>query len=637
MDTHNRRFNEILASRWLPWTLAGVTGLVILLELAWQPAWSALLPKAGQAAVWVLAVALLLISYLANVRLHHALDEWRKAEEKLAQAEARVDDIVRQMELIFQVSRKFIDATDENQVIEPVLRLIVDLSGATGASFVPIDEHGQPQTAISHGEMPFPIMDAWLEYLATPGIRDRCRECDDRDAPEPLLFRAECPLLRGPFSETKGMACLSVRRGEREFGVLNLFLPETADLEPRTRVLIDTLLDETALGLEGIYLRRREISALHQLQFLRQKSDLTALLNGLLGNVSQTLGADFAIMTVPASGRFPQGIDLVEGDLPPQGRPFIDGLLQGVLTSRQPVLLVDLAGDPGGSAEVRPFVKSLVAAPLISGEGSVLGAILVGNRPVKGGGYAGKSPARSFQPRQLALLQTIASQVALVVQNASLMAELEYQIMFQERARLAREIHDGLAQTIGFLKLQAAQLRSFLSKDDIERARQSAEIFYSTLTEAYQDARQAIDGLRISPDECGLQGWLAQIAAEFRDASGLPVSVEDVQLDGNLSSEVQAQLIRIVQEALSNVRKHAQATQVWIGCRELDGDLLLEVRDDGRGFAPQDVTSASQHGLRGMRERAELIGADFQVASRPQAGTTVRVRLPLKRVEETAV
>jgi two-component system nitrate/nitrite sensor histidine kinase NarX len=408
---------------------------------------------------------------------------------------------------------------------------------------------------------------------------------------------------------------------------MNLFLPHVGILEPRTRALVGALLDEAALGLDGVYLRRRELSALRQLQLLRQKTDLTALLNGLLENVSLTLGADFAVMITTRRDHAAPGLNLVEGDLPATARPFIDGLLHGVIASSEPVLLGDLAGDPGEHAEARPYLTSIVAAPLLSPEQGVLGAILVGNRHAHG-------RQRSFQPRQLALLQTIAGQVALVVQNASLMAELEYQTMLQERARLAREIHDGLAQTIGFLKLQAAQLRNYLNRDDLERARRAAETFYATLTEAYQDARQAIDGLRISPDECGLDGWLAQTAAEFQELSGLPVHLGEVMMDARLSPEVQAQLIRIVQEALSNVRKHAHAEQVWIECHESGGDVLLEVRDDGRGFAPEDVAGASQHGLRGMRERAELIGADFQVVSRPQGGAAVRVRLPLKREQE---
>jgi two-component system nitrate/nitrite sensor histidine kinase NarX len=362
---------------------------------------------------------------------------------------------------------------------------------------------------------------------------------------------------------------------------------------------------------------------LRQMQTLRQKTDLTALLNGLLENMYHTLEADFAVMRVPGNGSQRTRVELSLGDFPPQARPFVDGLLQGVMTSAEPVLLGDLAGDPAGDPASRPELKSLLAAPLLSPERAVLGAVLVGNRR-----------ARGFQQRQLALLQTIAGQVALVVQNASLMAELEYQTMLQERARLAREIHDGLAQTIGFLKLQAAQLRNQIEKGDFIRALQSADLFYTTLTEAYQDARQAIDGLRISPDECGLNGWLRQIASEFQDLSGLEVHLEETPVEDEVSPEVQAQLIRIIQEALSNVRKHAQASEVWLAIRQTNGDLLLEVRDDGDGFTPQDISSASRHGLRGMRERAELVGADFQVISRPQQGATVRVRLPLKRPQE---
>jgi signal transduction histidine kinase len=96
----------------------------------------------------------------------------------------------------------------------------------------------------------------------------------------------------------------------------------------------------------------------------------------------------------------------------------------------------------------------------------------------------------------------------------------------------------------------------------------------------------------------------------------------------DLPQEVHAQLIRIFQEALSNIRKHANATQVWISYQQENQSILFEIQDDGDGFSPEDVTGTSRHGLRGMRERAELIGADFQVISRPSEGTIVRIRLP---------
>ena len=104
-------------------------------------------------------------------------------------------------------------------------------------------------------------------------------------------------------------------------------------------------------------------------------------------------------------------------------------------------------------------------------------------------------------------------------------------------------------------------------------------------------------------------------------------------ISAEIPTEVQAQLIRIVQEVFSNIRKHAQAKQAWIVLKEWKGDLVLEVGDDGQGFLSDDLPGLSQYGLRGMRERAELIGADFQIASRPGAGTVVYVRLPSKSWE----
>jgi len=621
VDRFIRIIKDILAVRWLPWAITVCVLLATFLVELVLPASLRERSSFNSAIMWALLLAGVVLVYMIINRLSELIAERSRLETQLKDAERRVADAYQRLETIFLVSQKFVEADDENEVIEPVLRLLVGLTGANGASFVPLDEHGQPQTALSHGEMPFPIMEAWVEYLASPGVRQRCANCEFQELPQKP---ANCPLLSGPFNRSLGMLCLPVRRGEREYGVLNLFLQDENSLDEKTRIYLRALVDEMALGLEGVYLRRRELSALRQIQVLRQRTDLTALLNSLLENVFRTLEADFAAMLVPRSGPYQAKIDLTLGEFPAQSRPFIDSVLQGVMASGEPVLLGDVSGDPESRPAPRPFLRSLIAAPLVSSERVVLGVVMVGNRRI-----------RSFHHRQFTLLQTIASQVALVVQNASLMAELEFQSMIQERARLAREIHDGLAQTIGFLKLQASQMRNYLLHGEIERARQSAELFYTTLSEAYQDARQAIDGLRISPDECGLSGWLEQTTGEFHELSGLPVELDLQELNSTISPEIQAQLIRILQEALSNIRKHAHANQVWVACHERDHDLVLEVRDDGQGFLPEDVSSASRHGLRGMRERAELVGADFQVISRPSEGTIVRLLLPIQNLEET--
>jgi two-component system nitrate/nitrite sensor histidine kinase NarX len=313
---------------------------------------------------------------------------------------------------------------------------------------------------------------------------------------------------------------------------------------------------------------------------------------------------------------------------------MMDALVQGILTSSNPILLGDVAGLSNGlpagftsgiPLKLKPSenatsgeIRALLLAPISSNGCKPFGVVLVGSGRPNG-----------FNQRQLDLLQSLASQVALVVKNSQLMAELEFKSMMGERSRLAREIHDGLAQTLGFLKLQTSQMQNFLLGGDLERLAESIRISHKILEEAYLDARQAIDGLRIAPSMEGLSPWLEQTVIEFQENSGIQINLFDVHDANHLASEVQAQLIRIVQEALSNVRKHAHASQAWVACRMDAGDLVLEVRDDGCGFSPEDVPNSSRYGLQGMRERTEMIGAEFQVISRPQQGTTIRVRLPL--------
>lgn len=570
--------------------------------------------SANQAVFWSLVLAGSLLILLIGEWVVGLYEQRQHFKLRAEEAERLVAGAYQRLEAIFRISQKFVEASDENEVIELVLNLSVDLVGASGASFVPLDEHGQPMAAVSRGNMPLSALSPWVEYLASPAVRERCKACASHGT---LSINNTCPLIKGPFSDTIGLFCLPLQRGEREFGVLNLFIPNADRLDAQTQAFLRAMIDETALALEGVRLRRRELAALRQMQALRQKTDLNALLKNLLENVHQTLESDFALLVVQEAGDCLSKVKLVQGNFPLQADLFLDGVLQGVMASGAPVLLGGVAGDPGSA----PGVRSLLAAPLFSEDRSAIGALLVGNRRSEG-----------FHQRQLAFLQTISGQVALIVQNANLMAELEYKTLIQERTRLAREIHDGLAQTLGFLKLQVAQMQNYAARGELERLRQSIHLSYKTLSEAYQDARQAIDGLRIGPSESGLRGWLEQSTREFREASGLTVTLDDENLNYELPPEVHAQLIRIVQEALSNVRKHSKGSQVWVSCHATNGDLWLEVRDNGEGFSAEDLPGFSRHGLRGMRERAELIGADFQVVSRPGKGTIVRVRLPLLNV-----
>jgi len=539
-------------------------------------------------------------------------------QSQVGESKKNAADANRRLEAILRLSRIFVEASDEKEVVSLVLRLSVELVGAIGASFVPLDERGQPLTAISYGELPAKVMDAWIEYLASPAVRHRCEICQNQKE-----LTTTCPLIQAPLTESQesadvaGIYCLPLRRGDREFGVLNLYLSEADHLSPQTQEFLGAMLAVTSLALESIRLQQREAAALRQLGSFRQRTGLSQVLADFLENVRDTLKTDFALIFVQDIRADLQPILLTNGDFPPTLKSSLNELLEEVQTTRKPFAL----GDVPQNMAAPQNIKALLVAPLLLQDGSFLGAL-----------FAGNVHAQGLNQRHLNLLLTLAVQVALVVQNHRLMSEVEFDSMMSERNRLAREIHDGLAQTIGFLKLQTAQMSNYLARDERDRLQEALRVSYKVLSDTYLDARQAIDGLRIAPDG-GVSGWLEQTVLEFRENSGLQVILKQAPVAVEVRPEVQAQLIRIVQEALSNIRRHACAKQVWVACDTVDDDLILEVRDDGRGFTPQDVSMSFHYGLQSMRERSQLIGAELQVNSRPGGGTTVRLSLPLKSGE----
>jgi signal transduction histidine kinase len=606
---------KFLTQRWLRWLAVGLAVLLIFLYETLEVNWASNVTRA----TWIILDVLVLsfvtaIAYIAFDRWQRASAERSAALEELSKVEEKLNEIYQRQAAVLHISQMFAEASDEAEVIDQVLRYSIDLLQAQGASFVPLDEHAQPQVATSLGEMPFPVADAWMEYLASPEVRQQCDTCKNH-----RQFTRSCPLVKDPFSDAQGVYCLPVQRGDQEYGVLTLYIPLPEQLDQDTQVFVQTLVDETSLALEGVRLRKRAITTLRQLQTAREKADLNRLLTELLQNLHETLDTDYALVRVwdPEAGKPLNTI--FSGELPEKAQLLIDGILHSVITSKEPVILGSVAGDAVSS----PGVRALMAVPLVAQDQPAFGAILVANRRPK-----------AFNQNQLTTLQTIAGQVALVVQNTNLLAQLEYDTMMRERTRLAREIHDGLAQTLGFLKLNMAQMKNYIESGEVELLRKTANTCYDVLADAYQDARSAIDGLRITPSEDGLEGWLRQTVQEFEELSGIQANLCEPLAVVELLPEVHAQLIRIVQEALSNIRKHADARSVQISCEEFGNDLILEVSDDGRGFSPEEVPTPYQHGLRGMRERAELIGADFQVVGLPNKGTTVRLRLPLEVKEK---
>ncbi len=198
----------------------------------------------------------------------------------------------------------------------------------------------------------------------------------------------------------------------------------------------------------------------------------------------------------------------------------------------------------------------------------------------------------------------------------------------EERTRLSRELHDGLAQDLWFAKLKVGRL-SALANVGTEAIELCHEL-EGAVDSALAEAREAVMALRLGGGESGasLSDLMRRHVDDFADRFGIRAEFEcDPQLP-RLTHRAEAELLRITQEALSNVRRHADATLVQVRLEAGDARLLLTVRDNGRGFDPATVDDG-RFGLAGMRERAGLIRGRLTIDSRPRDGTRVTVEVPV--------
>ena len=243
--------------------------------------------------------------------------------------------------------------------------------------------------------------------------------------------------------------------------------------------------------------------------------------------------------------------------------------------------------------------------------------------------------ADRFLARQASFLSAIAHQAAMAISNAQLHAQVQQMVIIEERYRLSREMHDGLAQTITAMGWQLDHLKNLLKKEDYQTARQELSTIRQTTREIYMDVREAIDGLRLAgehPD--GLAGALAEYVKDFHARTGIQT---DFRLIGELCPlppETVLQLQRIAQEGLTNARKHANAQHVWVQLQRTSHRIEMTIADDGQGFDPNLPRGRHHVGLSSMRERIQSLGGSFTLATSPNQGTRITVTTPVKKSNE---
>jgi len=352
------------------------------------------------------------------------------------------------------------------------------------------------------------------------------------------------------------------------------------------------------------------------------------VLQVIVRSVRSLAGARYAALGVPDDrGSFAEFVvDGISerwrkaiGPLPRQ-----HGMLAVILREGQPLRLADIRADPRfeGWPSAHPELADILAVPIKDGD-QVLGCIFAANKMTGDG----------FTERDEQVLALFAAHAAIALINARLYERARQLSVLEERARLARDLHDAVSQKLFSIRVKARAASVLASRDpasgDADRAAAEMESVAALAGDAQAELRAVIDGL--APPEIsegGLAGSLRRYALLAGKAHGVRVRFTADDLPA-LGADREAALYRIAQEALHNALRHSGAAEVCMSVSAASRRVTLEVSDQGKGFVPE--LAAGGRGLPSLRERAAGAGGALLIRSAPGQGTTVRLVMPVAR------
>jgi len=359
-------------------------------------------------------------------------------------------------------------------------------------------------------------------------------------------------------------------------------------------------------------------AVLDALSRISRKISMRLEVQAVLETILQEVGGFFGTERVGVALR-----DSTTGDLGRAAGQGISGAFLGKMAraipqapweefARQPesIYFADTQHDipyaPIRQAMAAEHIRSFLAVPLLY-LGRLVGVLMLAHEV-----------PRAYSPRDIAFADLIGGQIAVAVENARL----------HERARLSRELHDSVSQSLFSLTLAVQTVREHLT-DDLPLVEQALQLADELARGAQAEMRMLLFELHSTAlQQEGLAAALEKQAEVLRQRTGLEVEVQ-VEGTARLATEQEEALYRIAQEALANVVKHAHARRATVLLHFDGASSGVESNDDGRGFTWHESLSGS-YGLRTMRERAERLGGMLEIDTRLEGGTRVRARLPAK-------
>ncbi len=302
-----------------------------------------------------------------------------------------------------------------------------------------------------------------------------------------------------------------------------------------------------------------------------------------------------------------------------------EGLTGRVAGSGQPLIVPDVTQEPRYILMQGSATRSELTVPL-KVKDQVIGVLDVQSDQLD-----------DFDETDLMVMQLLAGQAAIAVENARLYKQAQQLAVMEERGRLARDLHDSVTQSIYSLTLLAEAGQRMIQAGDTAVIQQNQERLGAIAQQALQEMRLLVFELRpFDLRQTGLVEAIEHRLEVVERRAGVDVTMT-APGDLDLPEEVEDALYRIAQESLNNALKHAQATAVSVTIRATADSIMLEVQDNGRGFETALAERLGGLGLVSMRERVQKLHGHFAITSTPEKGTTVCVQIPVTLQQETAV
>ncbi|HEY6898069.1 MAG TPA: ATP-binding protein [Rhodocyclaceae bacterium] len=373
--------------------------------------------------------------------------------------------------------------------------------------------------------------------------------------------------------------------------------------------------------------KNQELAVLYETAaFLNEPDDIEDLCRGFLQRIKQSMGATAGAVRLYCNGS-EELILLSHDGLSPD---FVSNeaslscgqCLCGKAVQKGVSLMVDTQRPPPGMTLktcVREGFRTSTAFT-ISHKKQTLGVFnLYFDEP------------RQFSRQKISLLETLGQHLGMTVENQRLRARERELAVLEERNLIAQELHDSIAQGLAFLNIESQILEDALDRGLHGEARAAAAHIREGVRESYEDVRELLVHFRTQLHHSDLDSAILAVLEKFESQSGIRTEFDRIGSGAPLGPEKELQVLHIVQESLSNIRKHARASQVTVRLERTPDGVTVEVSDNGIGFDPaadQGLAPERHIGLKIMKERACRIGGKCQVTSAPGRGTTVTLMLP---------